>query len=242
VVREYHKWMSVRLERDMELLVFGHGGARVLVFPTREGRFFDYENWGLVESLRHRIEAGAIQLFCVDSVDSESLYGRGRPPHQRIARHNEYERYILDEVVPFTEVKNDHPDLVAHGCSIGAYHSVNIAFRHPEVFRRVVALSGRYDLTRNMGPFPDLFDGHYSEDIYFHTPNHFIPNLWEEETIDRLRRLDVTLAVGREDLFEPSNRDLSGALWNKDVAHRLEYYTGEAHRARYWREMIPRYF
>jgi esterase/lipase superfamily enzyme len=58
----------------MELLVFGHGGARVIVFPTREGRFFDYENFGLVASLSHRIEAGRIQLFCVDSVDSESLY------------------------------------------------------------------------------------------------------------------------------------------------------------------------
>jgi esterase/lipase superfamily enzyme len=33
--REYHRWYSHRLGRDMELLIFGHAGAKVLVFPTR---------------------------------------------------------------------------------------------------------------------------------------------------------------------------------------------------------------
>ncbi len=46
--REYHKWYCGPLGRDMELLVFGHAGARVLAFPTRCGRFYDYENHGLV--------------------------------------------------------------------------------------------------------------------------------------------------------------------------------------------------
>jgi esterase/lipase superfamily enzyme len=35
----------------MELLVFGHAGAKVLMFPTREGRFWEYERLGLVASL-----------------------------------------------------------------------------------------------------------------------------------------------------------------------------------------------
>ena len=70
--RQYHKWFSDRLGREMELLVFGHAGAKVLVFPTREGRFYDYENWGLVESLRHSIDGGHIRLCCVDGVDSEA--------------------------------------------------------------------------------------------------------------------------------------------------------------------------
>lgn len=46
----------------MELLVFGHAGAKVLIFPTREGRFFEYEKLGIVESLRHKIDAGQLQL------------------------------------------------------------------------------------------------------------------------------------------------------------------------------------
>ena len=56
--REYHKWWSPRLNRDMELLVFGHAGAKVLVFPTRDGRFFEYEDMRMTEVLRPKIEAG----------------------------------------------------------------------------------------------------------------------------------------------------------------------------------------
>ena len=58
----------------MELLVFAHAGAKVLVFPTRGGRFFEYENLRIVDRLRPKIEAGQLQLYCVDSVDSESFY------------------------------------------------------------------------------------------------------------------------------------------------------------------------
>ncbi|HWE63584.1 MAG TPA: esterase, partial [Chloroflexota bacterium] len=69
--REYQHWHSPVLNREMELLVFGRGGAAVLVFPTSMGRFYQYEDFGMVEALRHHIEQGWIQLFCVDSVDME---------------------------------------------------------------------------------------------------------------------------------------------------------------------------
>lgn len=226
----------------MELLVFGNGGVRVIVFPTREGRFFDYENFGLVNALGCRIDSGAIQLFCVDSVDSESLYAWHRTPCERIARHNAYERYILQEVVPLTGCVNKNPELTAHGCSIGAWHAVNIAFRNPAVFQRVVGLSGRYDLTQAVGTFPDLFSGHYNDDIYFHTPNHFIPNLSDPDLLDQLRSLQIAFAVGEHDPFGGSNRRLSQSLLEKGVEHRFDVWGGEAHCARYWREMAPCYF
>lgn len=241
VIREYVRWFSPALNREMELLVFGHGGARVLVFPTREGRFYDYENWGLVQSLAATINAGNLQLFCVDSIDSESLYCRMCPTVRRIARHNLYEKYILDEVIPFTRSRNDNPFLIAHGCSIGAYHAANIALRHPGLFRKVVALSGRFDLTRAVGPFEDLFRGHYNEDVYFHTPNHYVPNIHDEQQIDELRRMDIVLAVGMEDPFCSSNIELSQALSNKGVPNQLLLWEGEAHRARYWRQMVQHY-
>ena len=226
----------------MELLVFGAGGARVIVFPTRQGRFFDYENWGLTQALRSRIEQGQIQLFCVDSLDSESLYSWEKHPKDRIARHTEYEAYILDEVLPFTASKNDSPELVAHGCSIGAYHAVNISFRNPGRFGKVIGLSGRYDLTRPAGPFPALFGGHYDTEIYFHTPNHFLPNLSDPEMIESLRNMHIALAVGNTDPFGESNHELSRSLWDKGVWHSLDIWEGEAHCAKYWREMVVRYF
>ncbi len=225
----------------MELLVFGHAGAKVLVFPTREGRFFDYENWGLVDALRCSIDSGYIRLFCVDAVDSESLYCHSAPPSHRVHRHRKYEAYILEEVVPFMRSENGSPSLIAHGCSIGAYHAMNLALRHPSLFCKVVALSGRYDLTSSCGQFSDLFSGYYSEDVYFITPNHFLPNLNDPRFLELIRRMDITLAVGENDPFLCSNRVLSQRFAEKDVPHRLAIWPGEAHRARYWREMAPHY-
>jgi esterase/lipase superfamily enzyme len=225
----------------MELLRFGHSGAKALVFPTREGRFYDYENWGLVDALRPSIEHGNIQLFCVDSIDSESLYCRHCPPPARIARHKQYERYIRSEVLPLMWSARGSSFLIAHGCSIGAYHAMNISLRHPGLFGKTVALSGRFDLSRPVGPFHDLFDGHYDEDIYFHTPVHFLPGLNEPGWLDALRTMQFALAVGEFDPFMSSNRDMSRALSDKGVPHTFCVWDGMAHRASAWRRMLPHY-
>jgi esterase/lipase superfamily enzyme len=137
--------------------------------------------------------------------------------------------------------ENGVPSLIVHGCSIGAYHAMTLALRHPTLFCKVVALSGRYDLTRPFGAFEDLFSGHYDQDVYFITPNHFLPNLNDARFLDPLRRMDITLAVGELDPFHESNRVLSRALDDKEVPHRLAIWPGEAHRARHWREMVPHY-
>jgi esterase/lipase superfamily enzyme/lysophospholipase L1-like esterase len=239
--REYHKWYSHRLHRDMELLVFGHAGARVLVFPTRAGRFFDYEDGGLVASIAHKIESGWLQLFCVDSMDADSLYCFWKHPAERIKRHMQYEQYILDEVLPFTVSKNSNPFLIAHGCSLGAYHAMNIALRHPGRFGKVVSLSGRYDLTVNIEDFRGLFDGYWDENIYFHNPSSYIPQLTDEKLLEQIRRLQITLVIGREDPFCPNNKQFSDALWQKNIRHELHWWDGRAHRYREWRHMVPQY-
>ena len=82
-MNEYHQWYSDHLGRDMELLVFGHAGRAVLFFPPRMGRFYDYENWGIISALADRINQGELQLFCVDSVDCESLYNGWYAPRRR---------------------------------------------------------------------------------------------------------------------------------------------------------------
>ena len=62
----------------------------------------------------YRLENGTLQLFCVDGVDSESLYCRSVSPHARVERHRQYERYILEEVIPLMRADNGAPWLVAH--------------------------------------------------------------------------------------------------------------------------------
>jgi esterase/lipase superfamily enzyme len=239
--REYHRWPSPSLERDMELLVFGHAGTKVLVFPTRDGRFHEYEDIRMVETLGPKIRDGGLQLFCVDSVDHESFYCFWCAPEDRIKRHNQFERYVLEEVIPFMDALNPHPDRIAHGCSLGAYHAVNIAFRHPARFRKVVAFSGRYDLTLAVEEFTDLFEGYYDEEIYFHLPSHYVPNLECEDILARLRSLDILLVVGDEDPFLANNRQFSDLLRQKGIGHAFHVWQGRAHRGHYWRQMAALY-
>ncbi len=240
--REYHRWYSHRVRRDMEVLVFGHAGDRVLVFPTRQGRFYDYENWGLVEAVREKIEAGRIQLYCIDSFDSHSIYKWDITPRERIERLRWFEDYILCEVLPLSRHLNPHAPLVAHGCSIGAYHAVNMSLRHPWLFRKTIAFSGRYDLTHAYAWYPDLFSGYYDNDVYLNTPAHFIPNLNDEGILQHVRALDIRLVVGEHDYFLDSNRRLSEALWSKGVWHTFQLWKGHAaHAPRYWREMVAQH-
>ncbi len=109
MVREYCKGYSRRLGREMELLIFGHAGLPVLVFPTSGGRFFDFEDRGMVAACAGKIDAGQLQLICVDSVDAESWYNRTHAPRWRIARHLRYEEYLLHELLPLIRQRNPDP-------------------------------------------------------------------------------------------------------------------------------------
>ncbi len=239
--REYYKGYSVLLKRDMELLMFGHTGRPVLFFPTRTARFYDYENWGIVEALKERIEHGELQLFCVDSLDQESFYNIHIPPAERIKKHLLYERYILEEIIPFIKKKNNNLDLEVAGCSMGAFHAANIAFRHPQYFKKVVSMSGRYDLTKQVQSFRDLFDGFRNEDIYFNMPQYFLPNLKNEKILQAIRKMDIIIAIGEKDPFISSNRELSDILNRKKIPHHLYIWSGYAHRPYYWQQMVKLY-
>ncbi|ENN88118.1 hypothetical protein RHSP_39038 [Rhizobium freirei PRF 81] len=239
--REYLRWYSPRLERDMELLVFGHAGAKVLMFPTRDGRFWQYEQIGIVASLAEKLNAGHLQLYCIEGLAGETFYGAGRHPSERIRRHRAFEEYILNEVLPLMAQKNDHECTIVHGCSLGAFQAASLVFRHPHLFRKLVAFSGRYDLTMQVESFTDLFDGYYDDDIYFHTPTHFLPGLACELQLDKLRQVDIVLTIGDADPFVDNNRYLSRLLADKQISHHLHVWDGRAHRAGAWRRMAPLY-
>lgn len=170
--------------------MFGHAGAKVLVFSTREGRFFEYEQLGIVASLAEKLQAGHLQLYCIEGLAADSLYGFHHHPAERIRRHTALEDYILNEVLPLMAAKNPHDCTIAHGCSLGASQAANLVFRHPHLFRKLVAFSGRYDLTMKVESFGDLFDGYYDDSVYFHTPAHFLPGLGTDWRLDRLREID----------------------------------------------------
>jgi esterase/lipase superfamily enzyme len=239
--REYQKWYSSELQRDMELLIFGYSGRAVLFFPTRMARFYDYENWGIIDALQELINNGQLQLFCVDSIDSESFYNQNIHPAERITRHLQYEQYLLNEVLPFISTKNKVGYLEVAGCSMGAYHAANIALKHPELFKRVVCMSGRYDLTQSIQTFDDLFDGYFNNDIYFNTPQQFLVNMGESELLNSIRRLEIIIAIGETDPFIDNNYQFTQLLSSKGIANQFYVWDGFAHRPKYWKQMVKLY-
>ena len=168
--REYHKWFSPSLGREMEMLVHGHGGLPAVVFPSSQGRFFEFEDQGMVGAVADKIERGELQLFCVDSVDGESWYNREVPPRWRVARHMQYEKYVMDEVMPLLRRMNWNPLRIAMGCSFGGYHAATMSFRWPEVFTGFLSMSGAFDVS-------NFLRGYYDEDAYMNLPTHFLRNL-----------------------------------------------------------------
>ncbi len=239
--REYLRWYSHRLHREMELLVFGHAGAKVLMFPTRDGRFFEYEQLGIVESLADKVRAGQLQLYCIEGLATETFYGSRWHPSERIRRHAAFEEYILNEVLPLMAQKNPHDCTIVQGCSLGAFQAASLVFRHPHLFRKLVAFSGRYDLTLKVEAFGDLFDGYYDENIYHHTPSHFLPELSCDKRLGSLRGVEIVMTIGDADPFLDNNRRLSRVMNEKGIGHQMHVWDGRAHRAGAWRKMAALY-
>ena len=233
--REYHKWWSWRLDRDMELLVFGHGGVPIVVFPSSQGRFFEFEDRGLIGAVAHKIDSGEIQLYCLDSVDAESWYNRDVPPRWRIARHVQYENYIMEEVLPFIRLRNFDPHLVSVGCSFGGYHAVNVALRHPDRFTGFLSMSGAFDLSNFLG-------GYYDQDVYFNMPPHYLPNLSDPWFFDRYRNNTYILASGWDDHCLWQSQNLARIMGEKGIPHHLYIWDSwNSHDWPTWARMMNEY-
>ena len=233
--REYHKWFSPRLGRDMELLVFGHAGLPAVVFPTSCGRFFEFEDRGMVGAIHGDIQAGRLQLFCVDSVDAESWYNRSVPPRWRIARHMQYEDYVMHEVLPLIRKTNGNPLLGAIGCSFGGYHAANISLRHPDVFTGFLSMGGAFDISSFLG-------GYHDQDCYFNLPTQYLANMSDSWFLDRYRRNQYVLATGEHDQCWNQNERLAAIMRSRGIPLRFDVWRDETgHDWPWWQKMIRTY-
>jgi esterase/lipase superfamily enzyme len=233
---EYHKWWSGSLGQDMELKTYGHAGKPVLVFPAAGGRFYEYEDFGMVEACRPFVEAGKIFLVTVDSVDRQSWLNAEAHPADRARRHNDYDRYIVEEVAPFLRDRGSRGGFLSTGCSMGGYHSANIFFRHPDLFDAVIALSGVYRLRRFIGDYMD-------DNVYFNTPLAYLPNLADPWFLDRYRDSRIIVCAGRgawEDEMLEDTLELKRVLDEKQIWSWVDIWGVDVnHDWPWWRRQMP---
>ena len=218
----------------MDLLQFGHAGARVIVFPSSMGAFHEWEDRGMITAVADWIEQGWFQLWCVDSVDSESWYARWKVAGDRALAQQAYDDYLLHEVLPLTEHRNRHPYLITAGASFGAYHAMDFGLRHPRHVRRILGLSGLYDIREQTGGYSD-------ERIYHHNPADFILGEHDADRLAALRRVDIIMAIGRDDPMRPANEEFSRRLHAMGIWHALRIWDGWAHDWPWWTRMLRTY-
>lgn len=238
---EYYKEYSNNLNRDMEFKVFGHDGLPILVFPSQSGRFFDYENNGMIDAAKDFIESGKVQMFCCDSNDDNSWSNEGGNNRWRIEQQEAYFHYICDELCPRIFQINPamHPRIYTTGCSMGATHALNFFLRRPDLFAGCIALSGAYDARLF---FPDYMD----DLVYANSPVDYIDGMpYDHPYVEMYRNSNIIICVGQgawehpmqedaarmRELFQYKNVPAWIDFWGHDVAHDWPW----------WRKQLPYY-
>jgi len=229
----------------MEYKRYGFAGRPVVVFPTSQGRFYQFEDSGGVGALAEFIDTGRIQVFTLDGIDSESFFNKGRDHAGRIARHEAYFRYVRDEALPeiggLAAASNAGRWMkpIFSGCSMGGFHSANFVFRFPDQAAGVIALSGVYS-TR------DFFGGDKAGDIYFNSPLDYLAGLEDGAILDRIRALRMIFCCGQgawEERMLEDTRALEGILAAKHIPAWVDYWGGDvAHDWPWWHKQLPYFF
>lgn len=212
------------------MLVFGHGGYPVIIFPSTMGRYHESKDFKLIESARWYVENGLVQIFCPDSIDKLSWYNRNIHPSQKVRNHIWYDKMVLDEIVEKIRWNTPTGKVAVSGASFGAYHAANFAFRHPETVGHLLAMSGSFDIKSFM-------DGYYDDQVYFNNPVDFLPGL----NNPALYEMNIVLGTSEWDICLEKNLHLSKILNQKGIKHTLDVKGWKKHDWPLWREMFPQY-
>lgn len=230
--RTYKKWRSPSLGRDMELLVFGSSGTPVIAFPTGEGRFYEWENKGFIDALAVQLGNGYNQLFCLDTVDDESFFNKDVDPYTRLMRYEQYEAYILEEVLPYVHSFNNRDYVIAAGIEFGGYHASNLVFKHPRKFHKLISI----EASHNIKP---LMDDFYDRNVYFNNPVDYLSNLNDPDIIRAINKTDIRLISETSSENHREVKYISTLLNERFIDHELDTWDEtRGDKADRWRDML----
>ena len=240
----YERHYSSHLGRDMEFKVFGHGGKPVMFIPCQSGRFFDFENFKMIDYWAKWIEEGKCTVFAIDCIDDEAWAAKGADNRWRTENHERWYHYVVDEMVPtIRHISGQRcgfdQKILPFGCSMGAMHAANLFFRRPDLFDGVFAISGLYDS-------PEFFGDYMDDILYNNCPIYYLANMsWDHPYIEMYNNSNILIVVGKGawegPLLESTGR-LDDVLRAKGIRARVEYWGDDvAHDWCWWFKMVEHY-
>ena len=240
----YFKHYSSHLGRDMEFKVYGHAGRPVMFIPCQGGRFFDFENFHMVDYWAKWIEEGRCTIYSIDCIDSEAYAWFNGDPRTRIENHERWYHYVVDELVPYIrhlsgERNGYDQGIMTFGASMGAMHAANLFFRRPDLFNAVFAISGLYDSQWAFGDYMD-------ELLYQNSPVNYLSNMnWDHPYINMYNERKMVIVVGQgawEDDLKASTGRLQEVLRNKGIHAQVDFWGHDVdHDWPWWFKMVEYY-
>ena len=237
---DHYLTFSPALGHDLEMYRYssdaGAVGQPLLAFPSMNGRVWDWEGYGMVESIRHLIDAGRVTLYVTDGIDWQSCTAGDKPMAERVLRHADFDRYLVEELLPRIRDETGRDTIWATGCSMGGFHSAGLLFRHPELVDGLIAMSGVYQPRRFIGEYSDA-------EVLAASPLDLLPSLSDEARLALLRRAKIVFCVGQgawEDDMLADTRAMEALLAEKQIPAFVDYWGHDVnHDWPWWQKMLP---
>lgn len=231
--RKHEMIPSSHMGRPVHLWRYGHYGPPVIAFPSASGMAHEWESHGMIDTLSDWLKHGRLKLYTVESNVSAVWTRKEEHPERRIKQHLPYERFVMDELVPFirSDCENDEIPIAVTGTSLGALYAANFALKFPTIFRYALCMSGRYDATW-------LTDGFVNDDVYFNSPTSYVPGI-EGKYLELIRahtHLDIVCGRGKwEDGNIEDARHFASLLREKGISHQLDLWGHDvSHQWPWW--------
>src|SRR5881394_3784895 len=99
--KQLTSWYSPSLNKEMQIAAYGDYGFALLLVPTAAADYLEYERFQLMDHLAPFIDSGKVKIFSIDSINNESWMNNNMDPWQKSVRHQQWNDYVFNEVVPF---------------------------------------------------------------------------------------------------------------------------------------------
>lgn len=225
------------LDADLDVIVYGTTGRPVIAFPTFDFSAGSWETGGMVDVLGDLIESGAIQLFCVDSVDDRGWYARHSDLDYRSENQLAYLKFVSGELLRFvkkTTASKAKPILA--GCGAGATNAAAALLREPKLWGGLLALSGAYDARF-------YSEGAVDDDWLACSPIDLLAGL-SEARLRTLRKVPMAFVCGQaaDERGIETQRQLDAAFAEREIEATFEYWGYDVdHSWRWWQEMAVQF-